>query len=114
MALRSLTRNASLDVTLDVPEERMPEPVEAAMYYVAAEALANATKYAEAECVEIVVRRTATHAWVEVADDGRGGADPVAGSGLRGLNDRVEALRGQLEIDSAPRRGTTIRATFPL
>src|SRR4051794_10903959 len=114
MALRSLTRNASLDVTLDVPEERMPEPVEAAMYYVAAEALANATKYAEAECVEIVVRRTATHAWVEVADDGRGGADPVAGSGLRGLNDRVEALRGQLEIDSAPKRGTTIRATFPL
>jgi signal transduction histidine kinase len=114
MALRSLTRNASLDVTLDVPEERLPEPVEAAMYYVAAEALANATKYAEAECVQIVVRRTATHAWVEVADDGQGGADPVAGSGLRGLNDRVEALRGQLEIDSAPRRGTTLRATFPL
>jgi PAS domain S-box-containing protein len=113
-ALRSLTRNASIAVDLDVADERLPEPIEAAMYYVAAEALANATKYAGAGSVRISIRRTESHAWLEVGDDGAGGADPIKGSGLRGLTDRVEALRGQLEIDSAVQRGTTIRARFPL
>jgi PAS domain S-box-containing protein len=113
-ALRSLTRNAPLAVELDVAGERLPEPIEAAMYYVASEALANATKYAGAERISIAIRSTGRDAWLEVADDGAGGADPIKGSGLRGLTDRVDALRGQLEIDSAPRRGTTIRARFPL
>ena len=65
-ALRSLTRNASLAVDLDVADERLPEPIEAAMYYVAAEALANATKYAGAGSVRISIRRTESHAWLEV------------------------------------------------
>jgi PAS domain S-box-containing protein len=113
-ALRTLTRNASIDVELDVCDERLPEPIEAAMYYVAAEALANAGKYAGAECVWITVNCANGHARLEVRDDGVGGADPLKGTGLRGLIDRVEALRGQLEIDTSARGGTTIRARFPL
>jgi signal transduction histidine kinase len=113
-ALRSLTRSATVAVELQVTGERLPEPVESAMYYVAAEALANATRYAAAAGIRISIRQTETDALLEVADDGAGGADPFKGSGLRGLTDRVEALRGQLEIDSAPQRGTTIRARFPL
>ena len=113
-ALRTLTRNASVPVELDVVDERLPETIEVAAYYVASEALANASRYAGATRVSIRVGRAPGEAWIEVADDGAGGADPHRGTGLRGLGDRVEALRGRLEIDTAAQRGTTIRASFPL
>ena len=59
------------------------------------------------------VERDNGRALVAVEDDGRGGADPAHGSGLRGLADRVEALGGRLEVASADGRGTTIRAEIP-
>ena len=78
-----------------------------------AESLANVSKYAGADRVSVRVMRENGRAIVEVRDDGRGGADPGRGSGLRGLFDRVEALDGRLSIDSPPGAGTTIRAEIP-
>jgi signal transduction histidine kinase len=94
--------------------DRLPEPVEAAAYYVVSEALANIAKYANASGATVRVSRNDGRAVVEVEDDGVGGADPSRGSGLRGLADRVEALDGRLEIESARGRGTTVRAEIPL
>ena len=91
----------------------MPAPVEAAAYYVVSEALTNVAKYAEASAVEVSVTRMNGRAVVEVSDDGRGGADPNQGSGLRGLVDRVEALDGVLQVESKPGAGTRIRAEIP-
>jgi signal transduction histidine kinase len=93
---------------------RLPEAPEVALYFVAAEALANVAKYAEATQVEIRVQRTGEQASIEIADDGVGGASPDGGSGLRGLKDRVEALDGRLRVDSPPGVGTTVRAVVPL
>jgi PAS domain S-box-containing protein len=86
---------------------------EAAAYYVVSEALANVVKYAEASTVAVRVDPRNGRAVVEVADDGVGGADPTGGSGLRGLADRVEALDGRLQVESAPGGGTRIRAEIP-
>ncbi len=112
-ALAALARHAAIrtEVCCDVPE-RLPEPVETAAYYVAAEALANVHKHAQATRARIDVARTDGRAVIEVSDDGRGGADPQ-GSGLRGLRDRVEALDGTLGILSTPTTGTRVRAEIP-
>jgi signal transduction histidine kinase len=98
----------------DIPAERLPEPVEAAAYYLIAEALTNVAKYARASKVRVQVRASDASVVVEVSDDGVGGADPAGGSGLRGLADRVEALGGSLEIASPPGAGTSLRAEIPL
>ena len=79
-----------------------------------AEALANVIKYARASAVTVRVSSDETSARVEVADDGIGGADAAAGSGLRGLSDRVAALEGTLTVDSPPAQGTRIVAEIPL
>jgi PAS domain S-box-containing protein len=114
-ALQALVLRAPLPVTLaEAPEGRLPEPVEAAAYYVVAEALTNVAKYADASAATVRVSRVNGRAVVEVADDGVGGADPVNGSGLRGLADRVEALDGRLEVRSARGSGTTVRAEIPI
>ncbi|MBB4664660.1 sensor histidine kinase [Conexibacter arvalis] len=113
-ALEALASRAPLPVALaDVPEERLPPPVEGAAYFVVAEALANVAKYAEASHAEVIVQRLNGHAVVEVRDDGVGGADPASGSGLRGLEDRLSALDGRLAVFSPSGRGTTIRAEIP-
>ncbi len=113
-ALESLADRAPLPVELDhVPGERLPAPVEAAAFYVVAEALTNVAKYADATSVRVSVARFNGRAVVEVADDGRGGADPAQGTGLRGLVDRVEALNGHLDVESPVGRGTRVRAEIP-
>jgi PAS domain S-box-containing protein len=114
-ALESLADRAPLPVELEtVPDERLPGPVEAAAFYVVSEALANVAKYANASLVRVRVEQLDGYALVEVADDGVGGADPTAGSGLRGLADRVGALDGRLEITSPEGEGTRIRAEIPV
>ena len=114
-ALEALAARAPLPVELSADlEERLPGPVEAAAYYVVAEALTNVAKYSEASAVEVRAQRHNGRVVVEVADDGVGGADPALGSGLRGLADRVEALDGELEVESAAGTGTTVRAVIPL
>jgi signal transduction histidine kinase/PAS domain-containing protein len=113
-ALASLADRAPLPVDLDLPDERLPGPVEAAAYYVVSEALANVAKYARATSVSVRVAQADGRALVEVADDGVGGADPEQGSGLRGLADRVEALEGRLAVASRAGEGTRIHAEIPL
>jgi signal transduction histidine kinase len=113
-ALKELVYLAPMSIELDVPDgERLPEAVETAVYYLVAEALANAAKYAAADTVWVTVERRNGSAIIEVADDGIGGADPGKGSGLRGLSDRVEALGGSLAVESAPGLGTRLRAEIP-
>jgi signal transduction histidine kinase len=114
-AVEALAVRSPLPVrVVEVPGERLPEPVEAAAYFVIAEALTNVVKYANASTATVAVRRTNGHAEVEVRDDGVGGADPGRGSGLRGLADRVGALDGSLALDSPPGSGTTLRAEIPV
>ena len=96
-----------------IPDERLPEPVEAAAYYLIAEALTNVAKYAHASAVRVRVATSDASVFVEVSDDGVGGADAANGSGLRGLADRVEALGGSLEVVSAAGAGTSLRAEIP-
>jgi signal transduction histidine kinase len=114
-AVEALAVRSPLPVkVVEVPGERLPEPVEAAAYFVIAEALTNVAKYANASAATVAVRRVNGHAEVEVRDDGVGGADPDRGSGLRGLADRVGALDGILALDSPPGSGTTLRAEIPV
>ena len=112
-AIEALAARAPLPVELALPDERLPDQVEAAAYYVVSEAIANVVKYADASSVEVRVARLNGRAVVEVADDGVGGADPETGSGLRGLADRVEALDGRLHVESEVGGGTLIRAEIP-
>jgi signal transduction histidine kinase len=113
-ALEALAERAPLPVSLDqMPAERLPAPVEAAAYFVVAEALTNVVKYAGASTAAVRIRRNGSYAVVEVRDDGVGGADPTIGTGLRGLADRLAALDGRLEVHSPPGEGTTVRAEVP-
>jgi signal transduction histidine kinase len=112
-AVEALAERSRVPVRARVPDGRYPAAAEAAAYFVVAEALTNVHKYAEARSVEIDVRVGDGAIQVEVRDDGRGGADPVAGTGLRGLADRVAAAGGQFEVESPPGGGTTVRARIP-
>ncbi len=114
-AIKALARRSTLPVTLDatVPR-RLPESVEVAAYYVAAEALTNAAKHAQASEVIVTVTDDAEVLNLQVRDNGVGGADFGNGSGLIGLKDRVEALGGQLAMSSPVGDGTSLTATIPL
>ncbi len=114
-ALEALAGRAPIAVELaGVPDDRLPEPIEAAAYFVVAEALTNVVKYAHASQATVMVERVNGHAIVEIADDGVGGADPDRGSGLRGLADRVSALDGRMRLDSPAGAGTRLRAEIPV
>jgi signal transduction histidine kinase len=119
-ALRTLARRSAVPVRLDVRvERRFPEPIEIAVYYLVAESLTNAVKYAQASTAGIAVDTAAAADGCEVlevrvVDDGRGGADLGGGSGLLGLKDRVEALGGRLQVQSPLGEGTSVLAELPL
>ncbi len=113
-ALHALARRVPIRVDLSrVPAERLPSPVEAALYFTASEALTNVMKHARATRVSIDVERRGTELALTIADDGAGGADPARGSGLRGLQDRVEALGGRLTITPRHGGGTCVTAVVP-
>jgi signal transduction histidine kinase len=113
-ALADLARRAPVPVELRVPQERYPARVEAPVYFVCSEGLANIGKHADATRASIEMTRADGHLRVVVRDDGAGGADLAAGSGLRGLADRVEALGGRFELSSVASEGTTLVAELPL
>lgn len=113
-ALADLLRRAPLPVALRAPGERLPSALEAAAYFVCSEALANVGKHARASRAAIEIDRADGRLRVVVRDDGAGGADLGAGSGLRGLADRVEALGGRFEVESPPGGGTAVVAELPL
>ena len=114
-ALDALAGRAHVPVDVrELPDQRLPATVEAAAYYLVAETLTNVAKYAQASAATVRARVEDSHLLVEVADDGIGGADASRGSGIRGLADRIDALDGQLDIDSPPAAGTRVTATIPL
>ena len=101
-----------VDVEVEIPE-RLSPAIEAAAYFVVAEALTNVIKYAQANEVRVGIRQTGGDVLVEVSDDGAGGAELGAGTGLRGLVDRLAALDGTLEVQSPPGEGTQLLANIP-
>jgi signal transduction histidine kinase len=114
-ALKALARRSAVPVRIDLDfDERLPEPIELAAYYVVAEALTNAAKHAAATAIDVEVAADAGTLQVRVRDDGRGGADLTGGTGLIGLTDRVEALGGRLTLHSPPGAGTTVQVTLPV
>jgi signal transduction histidine kinase len=114
MALDALAQRFPFPVEIAAaPDERLPDTIEAAAYFVVAEAITNVARYAHATLATVAVEREGAALVISVADDGIGGADPAAGSGLRGLSDRVAALDGRLSVDSPPGRGTVVRAVIP-
>jgi signal transduction histidine kinase len=114
-ALEAVCARAPFPVEVTgVPDRRLRDAVEAAIYYVVSESLTNAAKHAAASSATVVLTCIDEVITVEVADDGRGGASLDAGSGLRGLVDRVEALGGELTVSSPHGAGTLVRAELPL
>jgi signal transduction histidine kinase len=114
-AIELLCARSAVPVKTEVTAERFPPAIEAAAYYVVAEALTNVARYSGADSAAVTVSRNGDErVTVEISDDGCGGADPERGSGLRGLTDRVEALDGRLQIESPEGEGTRIHAEFEL
>jgi signal transduction histidine kinase len=112
-ALESLAGRVPVPVSLSVLEERLPSDIEATAYFVACEAVTNAVRHAHATSVTIRASRENGSLVIAVADDGIGGADPRAGSGLRGLAERVEAHGGSLSVDSPSGHGTRVVGELP-
>jgi signal transduction histidine kinase len=114
VALEALAKRSPVPIRLEVElDERLPERIEVAAYYLITECLANIAKHAQASNATVVVSRQGDKVAIEVADDGVGGASGDRGSGVRGLADRVESLGGTLHISSPVGRGTLVRAEIP-
>jgi PAS domain S-box-containing protein len=114
-ALEALAARLPGPVDVDAPlAARLPEHIEATAYYIVSEALTNVSKHAAADNARVSVRRDGDVVRIEVADDGRGGADESGGTGIVGLRDRAEAAGGTLSMTSPPGRGTVVVAALPL
>jgi len=111
-ALSAITQSMPIPVRLQIPSE-LPEELATTAYFVAAEAVTNAAKYANATSITVRVARSTGEVRVLIEDNGCGGAAPRPGSGLSGLLDRVAAVGGSLELRSPAGRGTTIEAVLP-
>ena len=108
------TAEIQLQFPVRLSGSRLSEPVETGAYYVVSEMLANAAKHARASVVEVSAVTSGGTLRVRVRDDGIGGADPVRGSGLLGLKDRIEALGGTFSVHSPVGRGTTVTCELPV
>jgi signal transduction histidine kinase len=114
-ALRSLARRSPVPVKLTVCAcQRLPEPIQVAIYYTVSEALTNVAKYAHASAVDVHVAMQDTTVRLSIHDDGIGGAYIGGGSGLVGLKDRIEALGGKIDIDSPVGGGTSLLSGIPV
>jgi signal transduction histidine kinase len=113
-AVEALAHRAPLPVEVgERPAHKLPERVELAAYFVVSEALTNVAKHASATQASVTMSERDGRLAVEISDDGVGGADIDLGTGLRGLTDRLAAIGGELEVDSGPGRGTSVRARIP-
>jgi PAS domain S-box-containing protein len=113
-ALENVARRLPVEIEIAAPAERLPDNLEATAYYIVAEALTNVAKHAQATHARVRIAREADRVRIEIVDDGRGGADPFAGSGILGLRDRAEAAGGTLFVISPPGKGTTVTGQLPL
>jgi len=114
-AIESLAERTPVAVEsrVDIGAERLAPAIEAAAYFVVSEALTNVGRYAQADHAWVEIRREADDVVVQIRDDGVGGSDMDAGTGLRGLADRLAALEGELRVVSPPGGGTTLHARIP-
>jgi signal transduction histidine kinase len=114
-ALKALARRSPVpaEVNVELPA-RLPESIEVGAYYVVSEALANTAKHARASVVHVDARTQDATLQLSITDNGVGGADPTKGSGLTGLADRVQALGGDISINSPNGQGTTLKVDLPI
>jgi signal transduction histidine kinase len=113
-ALEALTAGCAIPVHVDVPELELPERVALAAYFLVAESLTNVVRYARANTARVRAVFENGALIIEVSDDGVGGADPSAGTGLRGLADRLDVLGGELAVYSPSGAGTRVTGTIPV
>ena len=115
LALHALRRRSGIPIQLEISTSvRFTERIEVAAYYVVSELLTNAAKHARASTVHVTVEQVDDALRLSVRDDGVGGADPVGGSGLIGLLDRVEAIGGTIDVESPVGAGTAVFVSLPL
>jgi signal transduction histidine kinase len=113
-AISAIAGRSPVPVDIDVDlGTRLPEEVEGTAYFVVVEALTNIAKHSGSTQARVHIRRRGNWLNLEIADNGRGGANLGQGSGLRGLQDRILALDGRFSLSSPPGRGTTIRVEIP-
>jgi signal transduction histidine kinase len=113
-AITAAVQRLSIEVDISVPDVRLPENIEATVYYIVLEALTNVARHAEATQAKVTVQVDDDVLRFEITDDGRGGADPASGTGILGLRDRAEAVGGTLFVISPPGKGTLVTAQLPL
>jgi signal transduction histidine kinase len=113
-AVDALAERTPIPVRAQVIDRRFPTEIEAAAYFVIAEGLTNIACYARASAADVVVTAEGDRLIVRISDDGQGGADARAGTGLRGIDDRLAAIGGQLSVSSPTGSGTTLRASMPI
>jgi signal transduction histidine kinase len=113
-AISAIAGRSPVPVEVDVNlPQRQPDEVEGSAYFVVVEALTNIAKHSEATRARVSIHRDRGWLKVEISDNGKGGADISAGSGLRGLHDRIAALDGRMTLHSPKGGGTTLRAEIP-
>jgi signal transduction histidine kinase len=113
-AISALAGRSPVPVTVDISlSERLPVPVETTAYFVVAEALTNVARHSQATEAHVVVKRAGANLEIDVVDNGVGGADDSAGTGLAGLRDRLAAVDGTLAVSSPPDGPTRIHAEMP-
>jgi signal transduction histidine kinase len=113
-AISAIAGRSPIPITVNVDlKRRLPEEVEGTAYFVVVEALTNVAKHSGATAARVSIRLQRGWLMLEISDNGRGGADPAAGSGLRGLRDRILALDGTFRIDSPAGKGTTVAVAIP-
>jgi signal transduction histidine kinase len=113
-ALAQLGGDARVEVRVDVEAGDLPDRLASTVYFICAEAVANALKHASASTIAVHLREAGDRLSAEIVDDGCGGAGLEGGSGLQGLVDRTSALGGTLAIASPPGKGTRITADLPI
>ena len=113
-AITAAVQKLPIEVEISVPDVRLPDNIEATVYYIVLEALTNVARHAEATQAKVTIQLDDDVLRFEVTDDGRGGADPASGTGILGLRDRAEAVGGTLFVISPPGRGTLVTAQLPL
>jgi signal transduction histidine kinase len=112
--VNELVSRVPLPVSVEITAERLPTTLEAGAYFIIAEALTNTVKHAHASTARITAVLDGGVLWLEVRDDGVGGAVTDSSSGLLGLGDRAAALNGRLRIESPPGEGTVVAAALPV
>ena len=113
-ALSALAARSTVPVELNITlDERIPEHVETAAYFIVAEALTNIARHSQATSATVTIRRFGDLLFLDIEDDGAGGAQINRGSGLAGIRDRAAALEGRVVIESPPGRGTLVHVELP-